>query len=104
MFDGVDFSKMGAMLEEAQKKAKELQDEQKSKIFTAKSGGGLVSVSVSGSNEIIDVTIDDSLLSDKDAMQILLISALNDALRMVATDQAQMASKMLGGFGGFGGQ
>ncbi|MDR3345664.1 MAG: YbaB/EbfC family nucleoid-associated protein [Campylobacteraceae bacterium] len=100
MFDGVDFSKMGAMLEEAQKKAQELQDEAKSKTFSAKSGGGLVSVSCNGSGEVIDITVDDSLLGDKDAMQILLISCVNDVLKMVEEERRQLASKMLGGFGG----
>jgi DNA-binding YbaB/EbfC family protein len=102
MLDGFDFSKMGAMFEEAQKKAQELQEEVKSKTFSAKSGGGLVSVSINGSGEVIDINIDDSLLSDKDAMQILLISAVNDVLKMVEDDRKLIASKMLGGFGGLG--
>ncbi|MDR1008334.1 MAG: YbaB/EbfC family nucleoid-associated protein [Campylobacteraceae bacterium] len=100
MLDGFDFSKMGAMFEEAQKKVQELQDEAKNKTFSAKSGGGLVSVSMNGSGEVIDISIDDSLLSDKDAMQILLISAVNDVLKMVEEDRKLTASKMLGGFGG----
>jgi DNA-binding YbaB/EbfC family protein len=102
MFEGIDFSKMGAVIEEAQKKAKELQEEAKAKVFTAKSGGGLVSVSANGSGEIIDINIDDSLLSDKDAMQILLISSLNDALKMVEDDKRHLASKMLGSLGQIG--
>ncbi|MFV0481954.1 MAG: YbaB/EbfC family nucleoid-associated protein [Campylobacteraceae bacterium] len=103
MFENMDFSKMGAMFEEAQKKMQELQEEQKNKTFTAKSGGGLVSVSANGGGEIIDVTVDDSLLSDKDAMQILLISATNDVLKMVEEDKKLLATKMLGGFGGLNG-
>jgi DNA-binding YbaB/EbfC family protein len=102
MLDGFDFSKMGAMFEEAQKKVQELQDEAKNKTFSAKSGGGLVSVSINGSGEVVDINIDDSLLSDKDAMQILLISAVNDVLKMVEEDRKLIASKMLGGFGGLG--
>ncbi|MDR1976243.1 MAG: YbaB/EbfC family nucleoid-associated protein [Campylobacteraceae bacterium] len=100
MFDGFDFSKMGAMFEEAQKKAQELQEESKNKTFSAKSGGGLVSASANGNGEIIDITIDDSLLSDKDSMQILLISSINDVLKMVEEDRNLLASKMLGSFSG----
>jgi len=99
MFEGMDFSKMGAMFEEAQKKAKEIQEENRNKTFTAKSGGGLLSISANGDGEIIDVTIDDSLLNDKDAMQILLISATNDCLKMVEENKKLMASQMFGGFG-----
>jgi DNA-binding YbaB/EbfC family protein len=99
MLDGFDFSKMGSMFEEAQKKVQEIQEEAKNKTFTAKSGGGLVSISLNGGGEVIDITIDDSLLSDKDSMQILLMSAANDALKMVEEDRKLLASKMLGGFG-----
>ncbi|MDR2100735.1 MAG: YbaB/EbfC family nucleoid-associated protein [Campylobacteraceae bacterium] len=102
MLDGFDFSKMGSIFEEAQKKAQELQEESKNKTFTAKSGGGLVSISMNGSSEVIDITIDDSLLSDKDAMQILLMSAVNDAVKMVEDDRKLLASKMLGSFGAIG--
>lgn len=103
MFEGLDFSKMGAVFEEAQKKMQELQEEAKNKVFTAKSGGGLVRVSANGEGEIIDITIDDSLMEDKESMQILLISAVNDCFKMLEEDKKMLASKMLGGLGGFGG-
>ena len=38
MFDNFDFSKMGAMLEEAQKQAQKMQEDAQKKEFTAKSG------------------------------------------------------------------
>jgi DNA-binding YbaB/EbfC family protein len=102
MFDGMDMNKMAQMLQKAQESAKELEEESKNKIFTAKSGGGMVKVSSNGSGEIIDLEIDDSLMDDKESMQILLISAINDVIRMVEDDKKMMASKMLGGFSGFG--
>ena len=103
MFEGMDFSKMGDMLQKAQEDAKKMQEESASKEFTTKSGGGLVKVTASGTGEIIDISIDDSLLDDKDSMQILLISAMNDVLHMVEDDKKLAASKMLGGFGGMPG-
>ncbi len=105
MFENMDFSKMGEMLQKAQEEAAKMQQESANKEFTTKSGGGLIQVSANGTGEIIDITIDDSLLDDKDAMQILLISAINDVLKMVEEDKKLAASKMLGGFGsmpGFG--
>ncbi len=102
MFEGMDMEKMAQMLQKAQESAQKLQEESKSKTFSAKSGGGMVKVSANGEGEIIDLEIDDSLLEDKDSMQILLISAINDVLKMVEEDKKLMASKMLGGFGGFG--
>lgn len=91
---------MGAMLEEVQKKAKELEDETANREFSVKSGGGLVSVKANGKGEVLDISIDDSLLEDKESLQILLISAVNDVLKMVEDDKKHLATRMLGGFAG----
>lgn len=102
MFENLDFSKMGAMLEEAQKQAQKMQEDAANKEFTAKSGGGMVSVSMNGNGEVIDITIDDSLLGDKESLQILLISAINDASKMVEDNKKFATAQMLSGIGGFG--
>lgn len=102
MFDGIDFSKMGQMFEEAQKQAQKMQEEAANREYTAKSGGGLVSVSINGQGEVNDISIDNSLLEDKESLQILLISAMNDAIKMVEDSKKHAASQMLSGFGGFG--
>ncbi len=101
MFEGMDFSKMGQMLDEAQKKAKELQDENSKKEFCVKSGGGMVEIRINGGGEVLDLNIDDSLLGDKESLQILLISAMNDALKLIEDQKKSMVANMLGGFGGF---
>ncbi len=103
MFENMDFSKMGEMLQKAQEEARKMQEESAHKEFTSKSGGGLVKVTGNGSGEIVDIEIDDSLLEDKDALQILLISAVNDVYKMIEEDKKMAASKMLGGLGGFTG-
>ncbi len=102
MFENIDLSKMGEMLQKAQEEAKNLQEQSKQKEFSAKSGGGLIKVSANGTGEIIDIHIDDTLLEDKESLQILLISAVNDVLKMVEDDKKLAASKMLGSLGGFG--
>jgi len=102
MFKDMDFSKMGEMFSKVQEEAKKLQEESESKIFTAKSGGGMVKVSANGKGEVIDIELDDSLLEDKDSMQILLISAVNDVLKMVEEEKKLQATNMLGSLGGFG--
>ena len=101
MFEGIDFSKMGEMFQEVQKNAQKMQEDAKNKIYTAKSGGGLVSISINGEGEVNDITIDDSLLDDKESLQILLISATNDAIKMVEDSKKLAASQMLQGMGGF---
>jgi len=91
---------MSKMLEGMQENAAKLQAELESKTFSVKSGGGMVELSVNGKGEVIDLTIDDSLMSDKDSLQILLIGAINDANKMVQQNQQNSAMGMLGGMGG----
>jgi len=102
MFENFDLSKMGAMIEEAQKQSLKMQEEASSKQFSAKSGGGLVSVSMDGNGEVVDVSIDDSLLSDKESLQILLISCINDVTKMVEDNKKLATTQMLSSIGGFG--
>lgn len=92
---------MGAMFEEAQKQAKQMEDDAQSKEFTAKSGGGMVKVTMNGKGEVVDISIDDSLLEDKESLQILLISATNDVMNMVEENKKLAASQMLSSLGGF---
>ncbi len=102
MFENIDFSQMGKMLEEAQNQAKKMEENSKNKEFTTKSGGGLIKVSANGAGEIIDIDIDNSLLEDKESLQILLISAVNDVFKMVEDDKKFAAQQMLGSLGGLG--
>ena len=50
---------------------------------------------------IIDITIDDSLLEDKESLQILLISAINDVFKSVESNRKNMAMGMLGNLENF---
>ena len=93
---------MSKMLEGMQENAKKLEAELESKTFKVKSGGGMVQVSVNGKGEVIDIDIDDSLLSDKESLQILLIGAINDANKMVEQNRQNSALGMLGGINPFG--
>jgi len=102
MFENMNLGDMGKMLEKVQEQAKSMDSENEQKIFTTKSGGGMVEVSINGKGEVIDVTIDDSLLEDKESLQILLISAMNDASKMVEDNKKQSAMNMLGGMNPFG--
>ena len=88
---------MGKMLEGMQKNAAKLQEELASKTFSVKSGGGMIELTLNGNGEVIDLSVDDELLSDKDALQILLIGAINDANKMVQQNQQSSAMSMLGG-------
>ena len=94
---------MSKMLEGMQENAAKLQAELASKTFSVKTGGGMVELSVNGKGEVIDLNIDDELLSDKESLQILLIGAMNDVNKMVQQNQQSSAMSMLGGMNSFGG-
>lgn len=103
MFEGFDMSKMSQMMGEMQEKAKEIQEQAKNVQFTAKAGGGLVELTINGAGEVIDLNIDDTLLDDKEYLQILLISAMNDANKMAEDNKKSQAMGMMGGMNPFGG-
>lgn len=103
-----DPNQLGAIFGSMQDSLKELEEKNKQTILTAKSGGGLVKASCNGKGEIIDINIDDSLLEDKESLQILLISALNELHKNLEDTRQSSALNLLNGFGGgfniFGGK
>lgn len=94
-----DMGKMLGNIGDMQKNAAKLQEELESKVFNVKSGGGMLEISINGKGEVLDINIDDSLLSDKTSLQILLIGAINDANKMVEQNKQSSAMSMLGGLG-----
>ena len=102
MFENLNMGDMGKMLEGLKEQADKMQNEIESKEFSVKTGGGMVKISINGKGEVLDLDIDDSLLSDKESLQILLIGAFNDANKMVEDSKKQSAMGMFGGANPFG--
>ncbi len=103
MFGDMDMSKMTQMLGDLQGKAQEMQAQAKSVEMSAKGGGGLLNVTINGAGEVIDITIDDSLLADKSSLQLLLMGTINDAIKMVEDNKKSQAMGMFGDLNPFGG-
>ncbi len=101
MFDKLNLGDMGKMLESMQEQAQQLEAEMAERTFTVKTGGGMVELTMNGKGEAVDLTIDDSLLEDKASLQILLIAAINDAVKMVEDNKKHSAMNMLGGLNPF---
>ena len=104
MFDGIDLKNLnlGDMLNQFQNMAQNAKEENSSRIFTSKAGGGMIEISINGNSEVIDLKIDDSLLEDKDSLQILLISCMNDVIKQSDENKKIMAMNMMGGLGSLG--
>lgn len=92
---------MGKMLEALQSQAATMEQELAERRYTVKSGGGMVKLTLDGRGEAIDLDIDDSLLEDKSSLQIILLSAISDAYKMVEDNKKQHALGMLGGMNPF---
>jgi len=93
---------MGKMLESMQEAAQKLEAETANKEYSVKTGGGMVKITMNGKGETTDLEIDDSLLEDKESLQILVMSAINDVTKMVEDGKKQSAMGMLGGMNPFG--
>ena len=101
--EGFDMGKMSEMMSQMQDKAKEIQAQAKHIQFTAKAGGGLVELTMNGAGEVIDLNIDDTMMNDKAHLQLLLMSAMNDANKMSEDNKKSQAMGMMGGMNPFKG-
>jgi len=103
MFDGIDLSKLdlNSMMSQVQEAASSAKENGEKTLFRSKVGGGMIDLAINGNSEVVDLQIDDSLLEDKDSLQILLISAMNDCLKQSDENKKQMAMNIMGGMNPF---
>ncbi len=91
-----------AMMKQAQKMQQEMlrmQQEQESKNFTAKAGGGMVSATVNGKHELLELAINPEAVDpdDVEMLQDMVIAAVNEAMRIADNEAANNMSRLTGG-------
>ena len=91
-----------AMMKQAQKLQQQMlqmQQEQESKTFTAKAGGGMVSATVNGKHELVNLEINPEAVDpdDVEMLQDMILAAVNEAMRSADTDAANNMSRLTGG-------
>ena len=91
-----------AMMKQAQRMQQELlrmQEEQENKTYTAKSGGGMVTATVNGKHELVNLEIKPDAVDpdDVEMLQDMIIAAVNEAMRTADADAAQNMSRLTGG-------
>ena len=76
-----------------------MQQEQESKTFTAKAGGGMVSATVSGKHELVDLQINPEAVDpdDVEMLQDMILAAVNEAMRTADAEAANNMSRLTGG-------
>lgn len=87
-------------LKKMQKQMLEAQEQLESKEFFGKASG--VTVIVQGTKQLIDVQIDEALLSDVELLQDAIVMATNDALKQIEKETEETMGQFTGGMGGFG--
>ena len=90
------------MIKQAQKMQQDMmkmQEELQKKEYTAASGGGMVSATVSGKRELISLTIDPEAVDpdDVEMLQDMIVAAVNEAIRASESDAASSMQKLTGG-------
>ena len=98
---------MNNLMKQAQRMQRQMEESQKeleTKEFTAKAGGGAVSVTVLGTREVKEVKIDKEVVDpdDVEMLEDLIVAAVNEAMKQVDDANQASMSKMTGGLGGFG--
>lgn len=92
---------LGNIMQQAQKMQEDLkkaQEELALMQIVGESGGGLVTIVMTGKREARKVSIDDSLLAeDKDMLEDLVASAINDAVNKVAKMKKEKMSDITAG-------
>ena len=91
-----------AMMKQAQKMQQELirmQEEQENKTYTANAGGGMVSATVNGKHEVLNLEIKPEAVDpdDVEMLQDMIIAAVNEAMRTADADAANNMSRLTGG-------
>lgn len=91
----MDMNKMMKQVAKMQQELAKAQDELAETEVTGTSGGGLVSVSVTGKGEFTSVKIKPGAVDPDDPTMLedLVLAAINDAVRI----QQEMAAERLGG-------
>ena len=91
-----------AMMRQAQKMQQDLlrmQEEMESKTYSATAGGGMVTATVNGKHEVLDLKINPDAVDPEDVemLQDMVIAAVNEAMRAADTDSANNMSRLTGG-------
>lgn len=105
-FPGMGGGNMQQLMKQAQKMQQDmarLQEELGEREFSAGVGGGMVKVTVYGRKELKSVEIDKACVDpdDVEMLQDLVLSAVNEALRLADDTVNAEMGKLTGGLKGF---
>lgn len=76
-----------------------MQEEMENKTYSAAAGGGMVTASVNGKHEVVNLEINPEAVDpdDVEMLQDMVIAAVNEAMRTADADAANNMSRLTGG-------
>ena len=91
-----------AMIKQAQKlqqQMMQMQEEQEKMTHSATSGGGMVTATVNGKHELVNLEIKPEAVDpdDVEMLQDMIIAAVNEAMRAADAEAANNMSRLTGG-------
>ena len=91
-----------AMMKQAQKLQQEMlrmQQEQEAATYTAKAGGGMVSATVNGKHELVNLEVNPEAVDpdDVEMLQDMIIAAVNEAFRTADAEAQNNMARLTGG-------
>ena len=94
----MDISEIMRQAQDFQQRLSQVQNELAERFVTASVGGGMVSVTVNGKNELMSIQIEKEVINPEDQamLQDLIVSAVNEGIKK-AQDMAQTEMKKLTG-------
>jgi DNA-binding YbaB/EbfC family protein len=100
----MDFNKMMEQVQQMQTQMQQAQEELKNETVQATAGGGMVSVTATGSGEIKEIKIDPKAIDpdDPEMLEDMVLAAVNEALRSAHGLIESKIGPAMGGLSGLG--
>jgi len=95
----MNFKNLMKQAQELQKKVKKMQEELENKIVEATSGGGMITVTANGRQEILSIKIEPEVVNpdDVEMLEDLILAAVNEAKRKSEELAQEEMKKITGG-------
>lgn len=99
MGGGANMNQMLKQAKKMQEQMMQMQEEMEGKVYEAQSGGGAVSVKISGKRELTEIKIQPEAVDpdDVEMLEDLILTAVNEGLRKAEESSASEMSKLTGG-------
>ncbi len=94
-----EMKEMFKRISEVQEQMQEMDSELAKLHVEGETGAGLVKVSMTGQRKVFSVSIDESVMDDREMLEDLIAGAINDALRKVDKLYHKQVDNMAGKFG-----